>query len=70
MITKAVTCRGGLKEIQQETIIAGDKISLMKFHIVDYFWQVFNNRISLLPQTICTVHKSTRKKKKKFSSHK
>ena len=62
MMTKAVTCRGGLKEIQQETIIVGDKISLMKFHIVDYIWQVFNHRISLLPQTICTVHKSTLKK--------
>ena len=24
MMTKAVTCRGGLKEIQQETIIVGD----------------------------------------------
>lgn len=63
MITKAVTCRGELKEIQQETIIVGDKISLMKFHIVDYFWQVFNHRISLLSQTICTVHKSTLKNK-------
>lgn len=44
-----------MKEIQQETIIVGDKISLMKFHIVDYFCEFLITESVLLSQTVCAL---------------